>query len=96
MANYEIKPRMAGAASKAAPKPANYSSWTCPFCRGNGTNPYGKSLNERCPACRGAKVWEAEANSSVLSNCGKCAGSGRINYMGNWAPCTACKGSGKI
>ncbi len=97
MANYEIKVRATPPpAGQAAPKPANYAAWQCPFCKGTGINPYGQSGGERCPACRGHKVWEAEANISVLTNCGRCAGTGRINYMGNWSPCTTCKGSGKI
>jgi DnaJ-class molecular chaperone len=96
MANYEIKIKTLSAAASKGPKPANYSSWPCPFCHGTGLNPHGQTGGERCPACRGQKAWEVEANSSFLTNCGRCAGSGRINYMGNWAPCTSCKGSGKV
>jgi DnaJ-class molecular chaperone len=93
MANYEIRPATPG---QKGPRPSNYSTWKCPYCKGTGLNPYGKSLNERCPACRGSQSFEAEVGSGALSNCGRCAGNGRINYMGNWAVCTNCKGSGKI
>jgi DnaJ-class molecular chaperone len=93
MANYEI--RIATGAAKG-PRPSNYATWTCPFCHGSGLNPYGKTINERCPACRGGRSFEAEIAISQLSTCGRCAGSGRINYMGNWAACTTCKGSGKV
>jgi|WetSurMetagenome_2_1015567.scaffolds.fasta_scaffold734295_1 hypothetical protein len=96
MANYEIKIKAGTTAGQPASRPANYSSWRCAFCQGTGLNPYGKSISERCPACHGHKFWEAEVNSNVLTNCGRCAGSGKQNYMGSWAPCTACKGSGKI
>ncbi len=93
MPNYDI--RTTGSPKKT-PKPINYCTWKCPFCRGEGLNPYGKTASERCPACRGQINWEADANCELLSACGKCAGSGRINYMGSWAPCTTCKGSGKV
>jgi DnaJ-class molecular chaperone len=93
MANYDIRVITPG---QKGPHPSNYSTWKCPFCKGTGLNPYGKSLNERCPACRGLQSFEADVVMSMLSTCGKCAGNGRINYMGNWAPCTNCKGSGKV
>lgn len=93
MANYEIRPVKPG---QKSPHPSNYSTWKCPFCKGSGLNPYGKTINERCPACRGGLAFEVEAGASVLSTCGRCAGSGRINYMGNWAACTTCRGSGKV
>jgi DnaJ-class molecular chaperone len=96
MPNYEIKIKATTGTGQPSPRPANYSSWRCPFCQGTGINPYGKTITERCPACRGQKFWEVEANSNVLSNCGRCAGSGKQNYMGNWAPCSACKGAGKV
>ena len=91
MANYEIRP-----AITKVPKPNPYSTWKCPFCKGTGMNPYGKSINERCPACRGATAFEAEVGASSLAACGRCAGNGRINYMGAWAVCSTCKGSGKV
>jgi DnaJ-class molecular chaperone len=94
MPNYEIRVSPVGGSAQKAPKPTNFYTWKCAFCRGTGLNPYGSG--DRCPACHGHKNWEVEANSSVLTNCGRCAGTGRINYMGNWAPCTSCKGSGKI
>jgi DnaJ-class molecular chaperone len=93
MANYDIRVVTPG---QKGPRPSNYSTWKCPFCKGSGLNPYGKSMNERCPACHGLQSFETDVVLSVLSTCGKCAGNGRVNYMGNWAPCTNCKGSGKI
>jgi DnaJ-class molecular chaperone len=42
------------------------------------------------------KAFEADIVSTLLATCGRCAGTGRINYMGNWSPCPNCKGSGKI
>jgi len=96
MPNYEIRIK---AKNSSLPKPsprANYCTWRCPYCHGTGLNPYAKSAGERCPACHGSINWEADAGSETLSTCGRCAGTGRINYMGNWAPCTACRGSGKV
>jgi DnaJ-class molecular chaperone len=97
MPNYEIKLKATGSATtQASPKRINYSAWKCPFCQGKGLNPYGDIGNERCPACHGHMFWEADVVSDLLSSCGRCAGSGRINYMGKWTPCTTCKGSGKV
>ncbi|GEM_PF-3350872 len=95
MANYEINIVSLSAATKGA-RPANYSTWKCPYCQGAGLNPYGKTGGERCPACRGMKAFEANIVSTLLATCGRCAGTGRINFMGNWSACPNCKGSGKI
>jgi DnaJ-class molecular chaperone len=95
MPNYEIK-ISAPSTPQRGPKPSNYSTWKCPFCHGSGLTPYGKIGNERCPACHGRMNWEADTVASTLSTCGRCAGTGRINYMGDWAPCVNCKGSGKV
>jgi DnaJ-class molecular chaperone len=94
MPNYDIKvsvPR-----NPAQKKPINYCTWKCPFCQGTGLNPYGKVGTDRCPACHGNMNWEADTVCNNLTTCGRCAGSGRINYMGNWSPCTNCRGSGKV
>jgi DnaJ-class molecular chaperone len=96
MANYEIKISALKTSVPQPPKPVNYSTWKCPFCKGIGLNPYGRSGSERCPACHGHLSWEADTVLSNLSTCGRCAGTGRINYMGDWAACPNCKGSGKI
>jgi len=96
MGNYEIRIKVPAKSANPAPRPANYTSWPCPFCRGKGLNPYGKTSTERCPACRGNTAWEAETVSSTLTSCGHCAASGRVNYQGNWAPCPQCRGSGKV
>ena len=93
MANYEVKIVSPSTAARG-PKPSNYSTWKCPYCQGTGISPSGKS--ERCPACRGMKAFEADIVSTLLATCGRCAGTGRINYMGNWSVCPNCKGSGKI
>ncbi len=94
MPNYEI--RIAAPASpQKGLKPSNYATWKCPFCKGSGINPYGNGA-ERCPACHGRMNWEADAVMERLSTCGRCAGTGRINYMGSWAPCVNCKGAGKV
>ena len=95
MPNYEIRVVPLPSPQKS-PKPVNYATWKCPFCNGTGMNPYGKGVGERCPACRGRMAWEADTVMSILASCGRCAGTGRINYMGNWAPCSNCKGSGKV
>jgi DnaJ-class molecular chaperone len=95
MPKYEIKISATGNSLQKSPKPSNYYTWKCPFCQGKGLNPYGKSGGDRCPACHGHMNWEVDTISDMLSTCGRCAGTGRINYMGNWAPCTNCKGSGK-
>jgi DnaJ-class molecular chaperone len=96
MANYEIKTSKPGSVQPTGSRSINFSSWKCPYCQGTGLNPYSKTGSERCPSCHGFKTWEADTASSMLSTCGRCAGTGRINYMGNWAPCTTCKGSGKV
>jgi len=69
-------------------KPA--ALWKCPFCQGTGL-----AGAVRCPACQGQKLWEADVSLDFLSFCGRCAGSGRINRMGNWAVCSECHGAGK-
>jgi DnaJ-class molecular chaperone len=96
MPNYEIRVSTAGNSLQKSPKQLNYSTWKCPFCQGKGLNPYGKAVTDRCPACHGKMLWEANIDSAMLSTCGRCAGTGRINYMGSWAPCSTCKGSGKV
>jgi DnaJ-class molecular chaperone len=96
MANYEIKPSAPKTSAPQPPRPSNFSTWKCPFCKGTGLNPYGKTGADRCPACRGRMSWEADTVMANLSTCGRCAGTGRINYMGNWDACVNCKGSGKI
>ncbi len=96
MPKYEIRIRPQNSPLQKSPQRIDYSTWKCPFCKGNGLNPYGKSGSERCPACHGNTAWEADIALNALSTCGRCAGTGRINYMGNWAPCTTCKGSGKV
>jgi DnaJ-class molecular chaperone len=96
MANYEIRVKVPAMGANKGPKPMNYSTWKCPFCQGKGINPYGQTGTERCPACHGHASWEAETVISTLSSCGHCAASGRVNYMGSWAPCPSCKGSGKV
>jgi DnaJ-class molecular chaperone len=93
MPNYDIR---VSAGKSPQPKPSNYSTWKCPFCQGTGLTPYGKTAAERCPACHGRMSWEADAAISMLSSCGRCAGTGRVNHMGNWAPCPECHGSGKV
>jgi DnaJ-class molecular chaperone len=93
MPNYDIRVRVA---AKKSPRPLNYCEWKCPFCHGEGLNPYGKTSGDRCPACHGRMFWEADADCGNLSGCGRCAGSGRVNYMGSWAPCGTCRGSGKV
>ncbi len=95
MPNYVIKIVSPGSAIKG-PRSTNYSTWKCPFCQGTGLSTFGKSGSERCPACRGMKAFEADIVSTLLATCGRCAGNGRINYMGDWAVCPNCKGSGKI
>jgi DnaJ-class molecular chaperone len=96
MPNYEIRISTAGSSLQKSPKPINYCTWKCPFCQGKGLDPYAKAGGDRCPACRGKMLWEADIDFAMLSTCGRCAGTGRINYMGNWAPCSTCKGSGKV
>jgi len=95
MANYEIR-IVSPTKNFKGPGLKNYSTWMCPFCHGTGLSTYGKSGSERCPACKGMKAFEADIVSTLLATCGRCAGTGRINYMGNWAVCPNCKGSGKI
>jgi DnaJ-class molecular chaperone len=96
MANYEIKICAPITSVPRPPKPVNYSTWKCPFCKGTGLNPYGQSGSERCPSCHGRMSWEADTIIGNLSTCGPCAGTGRMNYKGNWDICHTCKGSGKI
>jgi DnaJ-class molecular chaperone len=96
MPNYEIKISAVGNSQERTPKPSNYCTWKCPFCQGKGINPNGKTAFEKCPACHGHINWEADTVSATLSTCGRCIGNGRVNYMGNWAPCPTCKGSGKV
>ena len=96
MSNYDIRTSETSGSSSRSPKRINFCTWKCPFCHGDGLNPYGKSGTERCPACHGHKDWEADIGCESLSTCGRCAGTGRVNYMGAWAACTTCKGSGKV
>jgi DnaJ-class molecular chaperone len=96
MPYYEIRISATSNSIRKSPKPSDFCVWKCPFCHGDGLNPYGISAGERCPACHGHLTWEADTICERLSSCGRCAGTGRINYMGTWAPCTNCKGSGKV
>jgi DnaJ-class molecular chaperone len=96
MANYEIKISPLKTTAIQPPRPTNFSTWKCPFCKGTGLSPYGKIGSERCPSCHGRMYWEADTVSANLSTCGRCAGTGRMNFMGNWDICHTCKGSGKV